>query len=50
MMRPWPSSYGPIQPMRLEAEGATEELTILDRQLALSVQHRPEDDSGPVAG
>lgn len=34
----------------IEAEGATEELTILDRQLALSVQHRPEDDSGPVAG
>ena len=34
----------------LEAEGATDELAILDRQLALSARSRPEDDLAPAAG
>ncbi len=34
----------------LKAEDAIDELAILDRQLALSARHRPEDGSGPVAG
>jgi len=34
----------------LEAEDATDELAILDRQLALSARHRPEDGSGPAVG
>lgn len=32
----------------LKAEDATDELAILDRQLALTAQHRPEDGSDPV--
>jgi hypothetical protein len=34
----------------LEAEGAMDELAILDRQLALSARSRPEDDLAPAAG
>ena len=33
----------------LEAEGATDELAILDRQLALSARSRPEGDLAPAA-